>query len=365
MSRWTPRYFDIGVNFSDAMFQGMYHGSYKHKPDLEAVIARARMFKVDRMLVTASTLAESEDHIQLAQAHPGVFYSTVGVHPCTVAQEFYCKDSGQVLPDADEKLQRLGDIAVRGSKCGAIRAFGEIGLDYDRLHYSTKQQQVTFFTKQLELAARLQLRLPLFLHMRNAVDDFVSILKPFVERGDFPASGVVHSFTGTEQELAKVLELGFKISVNGCSLKSAENLAVAAKIPRSQLLIETDAPWCEVRKSHAGYRLLTPYPNIYYPEVPGVDDLKALAKSTKFDERLPFPIAKSEAVDKVEASLEQHRDTVDPILLHPIAKSRNEPVFVGQIAQIMAALYGLETKEQIQEFVDEIYTRSCGVFGIE
>ena len=56
MSRWAPRYFDIGVNFSDAMFQGVYHGSLKHKPDLEAVIARARMFRVDKTLVTSSTI---------------------------------------------------------------------------------------------------------------------------------------------------------------------------------------------------------------------------------------------------------------------------------------------------------------------
>ena len=366
MSRWAPRYFDIGVNFSDSMFQGVYHGSVKHKPDLEAVIARARLFRVERMLVTSSTISESEDHVQLAQKHPGVFYSTVGVHPCTVAEEFYCKGTEDLLPDVDEKLNKLREIAVNGTKTGAIKAFGEIGLDYDRLHYSSKDQQRTFFSKQLEIAASLKhLQLPLFLHMRNAVDDFVSILKPFVDRGDFPASGVVHSFTGTEKELHQLLQLGFKISVNGCSLKTSENLEVAAKIPRSQLLIETDAPWCEIRKSHASHKLLTSYPNLFYPEIPGMNDMKELAKGKKFDERLPFPTAKSDAVDKIEESLSQYRDSVDPIAMHPLVKSRNEPVFVGQVAQIMCSLYGLEEPDQIQVFLDEVYERSCQLFGVD
>lgn len=365
MSRWAPRYFDIGVNFSDAMFLGVYHGSSKHKADLEKVIARARMFRVEKMLITSSTIAESEEHIELAQSHPEVFYSTVGVHPCTVAEEFFCKNSEEMLPDVDEKLKKLRQLAIDGSKVGSIKAFGEIGLDYDRLHYSSKNQQRIFFNKQLEVAASLKhLKLPLFLHMRNAVDDFISILKPFVDRGDFPASGVVHSFTGTEQELLQLLELGFKISVNGCSLKTEDNLQVAAKIPRSQILIETDAPWCEIRKSHASHKYLTSYPSVFFPEIPGMSDLQSLAKNKKFDERLPFPTAKSDAVDKVEDSLAQFKDSVDPIAIHPLVKSRNEPAFVGHVAEIMCSLYGLEDLEQKQQFVDEVYKNSCELFGV-
>ena len=63
--------------------------------------------------------------------------------------------------------------------------------------------------------------------MRSACDDFIKILKPYIEKGIInPVNAVVHSFTGTEQELNQLLELGFYIGVNGCSLKTEENLQV-------------------------------------------------------------------------------------------------------------------------------------------
>ncbi|GEQ66809.1 hypothetical protein JCM33374_g472 [Metschnikowia sp. JCM 33374] len=266
MSSWKPRYFDIGVNFSDSMFQGRYNGSAKHAPDIEQVISRAKLFNVDRMLITASSIEESRAHLSLVADHLPYFASTVGVHPCTIAQEFYGNIENETpLPNAEEKLLELKSIALDGHAQGLVKAFGEIGLDYDRLHYSTKSQQREMFTRQLEVYASIKhLNLPLFLHMRAACDDFVEIMSPFLENGSIQVgNGVVHSFTGTKEELDKILSLGFFVGINGCSLKTQENVDVAKLIPLEKLMIETDAPWCEIRKSHASYPLISAYPNLF------------------------------------------------------------------------------------------------------
>ena len=67
--------------------------------------------------------------------------------------------------------------------------------------------------------------------------------------------GVVHSFTDSLEHLNDLLLLpNIYIGINGCSLKTEENLSVARHVPLERLLIETDAPYCSIKKSSAGYR---------------------------------------------------------------------------------------------------------------
>lgn len=393
---WKPRYFDIGVNFSDSMFQGRYNGSSseKHPADVEQVIKRAQLFNVNKMLITASSIEESESHFELVSKYKGSFGSTVGVHPCTVAQEFYGGlENVEPIAEYEDKLEQLKKLTEEGVAEGYVKAFGEIGLDYDRLHYSTVEQQKETFRSQLQVVASLKhLNLPLFLHMRSACDDFVDIIRPFIDAGHIQkGNGVVHSFTGTAEELAKIVELGFYVGVNGCSLKTEENLQVAKLIPKEKLLIETDAPWCEIRKSHASYPFLSPYPNLFYPEVSipykepkedvSEDGVKKEGKKKnkpqpkqqqiKLDETLPFPSIKKENFQKHASLVQQKLENIGECptdligeFAYPLIKSRNEPVFVGSVAEIMAHLYGLKETSEIQEFVDLVYENSCKLFHL-
>ena len=99
--------------------------------------------------------------------------------------------------------------------------------------------------------------------MRAAMDDFERILRKGSDtagEGRWGAlrrrRGLVHSFTGTLDELRRVLDMGFDVGVNGCSLKTEENVDVVREVPLGRLQIETDGPWCEMRPSHASAKFL-------------------------------------------------------------------------------------------------------------
>ena len=149
-------------------------------------------------------------------------------------------------------LKDLKALALQTRDDGHAVAFGEIGLDYDRFFLSPKETQLKYFEPQLDLAVELQM--PLFLHSRACSEDFENILKSKLDK--LPKRGLVHSFTGTIAEMQALVELGFDIGVNGCSLKTEENLAVVKEIPLERLQIETDGPWCEIRPSHASSKYL-------------------------------------------------------------------------------------------------------------
>lgn len=159
---------------------------------------------------------------------------TVGVHPYH-AHELYS------TPYALEKLVALIEsLSAGNSSC--LVAFGEIGLDYHYLDKADKEVQKRAFRDQLEISTKF--KLPLFLHVRESYEDFVTLIRPFLSR--LPLRGIVHSFAGTRNEMLGLVELGFDISVNGVSFNTPEQFEMVRDIPMERLQLETDAPWCEV-----------------------------------------------------------------------------------------------------------------------
>jgi len=109
-----------------------------------------------------------------------------------------------------------------------------------------------YFEIQLDLADKYEL--PLFLHCRNAHDDFIKIIennKSKIRRG-----GVVHTYDGSLEHAKKLISMGFHIGLNGCSLKTEANLEVVKALPNDKIMLETDSPWCEIRPTHASSKFV-------------------------------------------------------------------------------------------------------------
>jgi len=257
-------YIDIGANLLDEMYQGNYRSKPRHEPDLPSVLQRAWDNHLERIIITAGTLQEAKDALTLisnTNAGPDAdadadaesqcrLYCTAGVHPTRCQQEF-----GETPESWDAYMLQLKQVIHEGMQQNKLVAMGELGLDYARLEFCNVETQKKGLIRQLELAR--EVNLPLFLHNRDSGDDLYDILQKhyFIDgdQKDNPvAGGVVHSFDGGLELAEKFMDLGLYIGINGCSLKTQENLNVVKEIPLDRLLLETDCPWCDIRATHAG-----------------------------------------------------------------------------------------------------------------
>src|SRR5690606_18676647 len=121
-----------------------------------------------------------------------------------------------------------------------VKAIGECGLDFNR-NFSPKNVQLSVFEAQLELTA--ELKLPVFLHERDAFDQQINLLKKYRSR---LVGGVAHCFTGNRAQMEQYLQLDLYIGITGwlCDDKRGSDLQTAIKhLPLERLLLETDAPY--------------------------------------------------------------------------------------------------------------------------
>lgn len=190
-------------------------------PDREAVIGRAGKEGVDCIVTVGTNFTLSLKAVTLADQYENI-YATVGVHPHDVA-----KTTHHTLDD-------LKNLVKTHKK---IVAYGEIGLDFFR-NISPQDKQLELFGLQLELAK--ELNLPVVIHDREAHRQSLETVQASGVR-----NGVFHCFSGDYDMAKKCMDLGFYISIPGTVTfdKSKTIQDVAARIPLSSMLLETDAPY--------------------------------------------------------------------------------------------------------------------------
>jgi TatD DNase family protein len=189
----------------------------------DEIIRRAAQQGVVRITTIGVDLETSRRAVQIAESHEGV-YATVGIHP---------HDAKTGSEDALAELVRLADHPK-------VRAWGEIGLDFNRM-YSPRQVQEKWFVRQLELASAL--RLPVVFHERESQGRLLEVLGTDFSKD---ARGVIHCFSGTESELEAYLDLGLFIGVTGIITQKDRGALLRRMVPRipaEHLLLETDAPY--------------------------------------------------------------------------------------------------------------------------
>lgn len=198
------------------------------REDLAAVVDRARAAGLDRALVilAAGDPAEESQATRLIELWDRVRFA-VGVHP-HAAHEF-----------GDDPDRSAAIVRAQCARMAAVRAIGEIGLDY-HYDFSPRDVQQLVFRAQVRLAR--ELHLPVVIHTREADEDTVAILR---EEGRGQVRGVLHCFTGTAALAQAGLELGFFISAAGIVTfpKAGELREVIKGVPLDRLLVETDSPF--------------------------------------------------------------------------------------------------------------------------
>lgn len=208
--------------------------SPKFDHDRAEVIRRAREAGVTELVLPSVGPSDFSALRALAAAEPGL-HAAYGIHPQLLA-ELPASGDDLLLRLLETVLAAGGAVAV--GECGLDGPCAEAGAPMDR--------QVRLLRAQLALARRH--RLPVLLHCLKAHDALLAVL----EAEPLPAGGVLHSWSGSAEQVAPFARLGLGFSFAGpITFENARRGPAALRaVPRELLLLETDAPDQTPRPHH-------------------------------------------------------------------------------------------------------------------
>ena len=147
----------------------------------------------------------------------------LGLHPCFLASH------------KDEHLAELDTLLAMHPK--NIVAIGETGMDL-AVDHPNQNRQEELLAAQILIASRHGL--PMILHVRKAHDQTASLLRKL----KFKEGGIVHAWSGSDQQAKAFFDLGFKLGIGGnLTFDRAKRLQrQVTEFPLEHLVLETDAP---------------------------------------------------------------------------------------------------------------------------
>lgn len=198
--------------------------------DLPQVIERARSAGVTHIFMPNIDSTTIDSMLSVCNTYNDYCFPMIGLHPTSVNTDY-------------EK--ELEIVARELRSFNKYIAIGEVGMDLYWDKTFLKEQQIVL-DKQINWA--LEYDLPVVIHCRDAFGYIYNVLEPYKNTS---LKGVFHSFTGTDDEAARILEFsGFLIGINGVvTFKKSRLPEVLTKIPLEKIVLETDSPY------------LTPVPN--------------------------------------------------------------------------------------------------------
>ncbi|MDG2331256.1 MAG: TatD family hydrolase [Flavobacteriales bacterium] len=193
------------------------------KDDLDESIQRCLDDGVERIFLPNIDLESIEPMLALEEAYPSNCFAMMGLHPCSVKENF------------EKDLSLIKDWLTKRD----FAAIGEIGIDLYWDSSLLKQQQ-TAFIKQIEWAK--ELKKPIIIHTRNSFNEIFEILD---DLNDDHLSGIFHCFSGNLEQATRAIDYGnFWLGIGGVlTFKNAGLDHVVKDIDLSRLVLETDSPY--------------------------------------------------------------------------------------------------------------------------
>ena len=191
--------------------------------DIDEVVSKAKENNIKRIFLPNIDSSTLDDLNNLCNNFPDYFHPMVGLHPCSVKDDF------------ENELKFVEEQLLLGSYC----AVGEIGIDlYWDKSYLAQQQEA--FRSQIVLAKKH--KLPIVIHARDSFDEIFSIVD---ELNDSALSGIFHCFTGNFEQAMKIADYGnFKLGIGGVvTFKNAGLDKVIKKVDLDHIVLETDSPY--------------------------------------------------------------------------------------------------------------------------